>query len=329
MSDLHEANQPSKLKLLTGFACIYIIWGSTYLAIRFAIETIPPFLMAGVRFLIAGSALYCWARARGAQKPTLVQWRSAGVIGALLLLVGNGGVTLAEQRIPSSIAALIIATVPLWIVLQDWIWHGGARPNRRVVIGLGMGLLGVLLLVGPGQVAGENGIDLLGVGILMISTTSWAAGSLFSRKASLPKSPLLATAMEMLLGGALLFAAGVLTGEPARVNLDALSLRSAISLGYLIVFGSLVAFTAYVWLLRVAAPARIATYAFVNPVIAIILGWGLADESFTLYTLVAASIIIVAVVLIITSQSRVRPSSAAKQARIVRADTAECLDEAT
>jgi drug/metabolite transporter (DMT)-like permease len=328
VNDLHEASRQSKLKLLAAFACIYVIWGSTYLAIRFAIETIPPLLMASVRFVIAGAVLYCWARIRGAQKPTLTQWRSAGIIGALLLLIGNGGVTLAEQRIPSSIAALIIATVPLWIVLQDWIWHGGARPNRRVVLGLALGLLGVLLLVGPGRVVGESAIDLLGVGILMISTTSWAAGSLFSRKADLPKSPLLATAMEMLAGGVLLLAAGVVTGEPARLNLDALSLRSVLALGYLTVFGSLVAFTAYVWLLRVVAPARIATYAFVNPVIAIVLGWWLAGEAFTLHTLVAASVIIIAVVLIITSQSRARPSTAAKQPKVVRPGTDGCLDEA-
>ena len=316
-------NQSFKVKVLAAFASIYIIWGSTYLGIRFAIETIPPFFMAGIRFVIAGAILYAWARLRGAEKPSFIHWRSAAVIGALLLFLGNGGVTWSEQRVPSGIAALLIATVPLWIVLQDWLWHGAARPSARVIAGLITGLIGMLLLVGPGQFLGEGGVDLIGVGVLMIATSSWAAGSLYSRKAKLPDSPFLSTAMEMLAGGFILLLFGFVTGVSSRMNPDAWSVRSTLALGYLIIFGSLVAFTAYVWLLRVVATERVATYAYVNPIIAMLLGWGFAGEQFTTDTLLAALAIIVAVILIITSQSRRPPTVAFPSPPVIQREDAE------
>lgn len=299
----------SKVRLIAAFAAIYTVWGSTYLAIRFGVESIPPFLMAAMRFIIAGLIMYPWARLRGAQPPTRIEWRSAAIIGTLLLFIGNGGVTWAEQRVPSGIAALLVGTVPIWIVLLDWLWHGAARPRPGVMIGLGVGFVGVLMLIGTDQLFGHNQIDLSGTGVLLIATVAWAVGSLYSRKAVLPSSPALATSMEMLAAGVVLLLAAGITGEFQRFDPAMVSARSWLSVGYLSLFGSIVGFTAYVWLLRVAHASRVATYAYVNPVIAIFLGWSLAGEEFTAQMLLAAAIIILAVVLIITNQSK--PTSGA------------------
>ncbi len=296
--------QASRSRLIAAFAAVYVVWGSTYLAIRFGVETIPPFMMAGMRFVFAGIALYAWARFRGALPPTRIEWRSAAIIGTLLLFVGNGGVTWAEQRVPSGITALLVATVPMWIVLIDWLWYGAVRPRPGAVAGIIVGLIGVVMLIGPDQLFGHNRIDLGGVGVLMVACVSWAVGSLYSRTAVLPASPLMATSMEMLAGSVVLFIAAAFNGEFQRFDPAAVSLRSWLSVGYLSVFGSIIGFTAYVWLLRVAHASRVATYAYVNPVIAIFLGWSLAGEQFAVQMLVAAAIIILAVVLIITNQSK-------------------------
>jgi drug/metabolite transporter (DMT)-like permease len=284
------------------FAAIYLIWGSTYLAIRFAIETLPPFFMAGARFITAGALLYTWAWLRGAPRPTRLHWREAAVVGGLMLLGGNGGVTWAEQRIPSGLAALLVATVPLWVVLLDGIRPGGTRPSGRVAAGLGLGLAGVALLIGPGNLSGGQSVDLFGTTVVLFAALAWAAGSLYSRQAHLPAAPLQGVALEMLAGGAWLLLAGGVTGEGARLDLDGASLRSLLALGYLIVFGSIVAFSAYLWLLRVSTPTRASTYAFVNPVIAVFLGWALADESLTAQTLLAAAVIVAAVAIITTGR---------------------------
>lgn len=294
----------SKAKVIAAFAAIYTVWGSTYLAIRFGVETIPPFMMAAIRFILAGSLLYPWARFRGAKPPTRIEWRSAAIIGSLLLFLGNGGVTWSEQRVPSGIAALLVSTVPIWIVLLDWLWHGATRPRPGAIVGLLVGFVGVSMLIGTDQLFGQNRIDLWGVAVLFVATVSWAVGSLYSRKAVLPSSPLLATSMEMLAaGGVLLIVAGI-SGEFQKFDPSLVSTRSWLSVGYLSVFGSIVGFSAYVWLLRVAHTSRVATYAYVNPVIAIFLGWSFAGEEFTVQMLLAAAVIILAVVLIITNQAK-------------------------
>ena len=290
-----------RLKLVLAFAAVYLIWGSTYLAIRLAIETLPPFLMAGVRFLIAGVLLYAWARWRGAPRPARTHWLAAATVGGLMLLGGNGGVVWAEQRVPSGLTAVLIATVPLWIALLEWV-QGGVRPGGRVAGGLMMGLAGIALLVGPGELAGAEGIDLVGAAVLLVASLSWAIGSLYSRRARLPSSPLLATAMEMLAGGLLLLLAALVTGQVSDLNPSQISLQSVLALVYLIVFGSLVAFTAYVWLLRVTLPSHAATYAYVNPVVAVFLGWAVGGEPLTARTLLAAAIIVGAVVIITASR---------------------------
>jgi drug/metabolite transporter (DMT)-like permease len=304
-----------RARLIAAFAAVYVIWGSTYLAILYAIETLPPFLMAGARFLVAGTVLYGWARLRGVPRPRLVHWRSAAIVGAFLLLGGNGGVVWAEQRVPSGLAALLVATVPLWMVVFESLRPTGVRPGRGVWVGLALGLAGVAFLVGRGELAGGRGADPLGAAVLIMASMSWACGSIYARGARLPESPLLATGMEMLSGGALLTVAGLLTGEWGRLALDQVSPRSLWSLLYLIVMGSLVGFTAYIYLLQKTTPALASTYAFVNPMVAVFLGWALAGEAVTPRTLLAAAVIVTAVVVIITSRSRsVAPRRAAKPA---------------
>lgn len=296
-------------KLIAAFAAVYIIWGSTYLAIRFAIETLPPFLMASARFLVAGGVLYAWARARGGAKPRGVHWQSALIIGGLLLLGGNGAVVWAEQRVPSGVVALVVAIVPLWMVLLDWLWIGAARPTRRVWIGLALGLVGLGMLIGPAAIFGEGQVDLLGVGAVVLGSLSWAIGSLHSRRAPQASTPLVATGMQMLGGGVLLLLLGVATGELGRLDPGAVSLRSALALLYLIVAGSIIAFSAYIWLLKVTTPARVSTYAYVNPVVAVLLGWLMADEPLTPRMLIA-SVVIVGAVAMITMTGRGGKASA-------------------
>jgi drug/metabolite transporter (DMT)-like permease len=302
MSDAGTARRASVLHVAVALGAVYLIWGSTYLAIRFAIETIPPFLMAGARYLTAGALLYGWSRLRGAPRPSLVHWRSAGIIGALLLLLGNGGVVWSEQRVSSGLVALLVSTEPLWIVLLVWFRDRGQRPGGRVIAGLLLGCAGLVLLVRPGSSSG--GLDPLGVVAVLIASLSWAWGSVYSQRAKLPSSPLLSTAMQMLAGGALLLLAATLTGEPAHFALAQVSTRSLLSLAYLVVFGAIIAFTAYVWLLRAAPPVLVSTYAYVNPVVAVLLGWALAGEPLARGTLIAAAVILTGVALISSAQGK-------------------------
>jgi drug/metabolite transporter (DMT)-like permease len=283
-------------------ATVYVLWGSTYLAMRLAIVTIPPFLMAATRHTIAGALLYSFARLRGAPRPRPEHWRSTAIIGALLLLLGNGGVVWAEQRVSSGMAALLICSEPMWIVLFAWMRRDGRRPSPLVVAGLLVGFAGLVLLVRPGH-GGAVAVDRLGVVAVLIASISWAAGSLYVQRATLPSSPLLATAMQMLCGGGLLFAASALTGEPARFALSQVSAGSVLAVLYLVVFGSLIGFTAYTWLLRSASPVLVSTYAYVNPVVAVFLGWLLVHEPVTSGTLLGAAVILAGVALITTAST--------------------------
>jgi drug/metabolite transporter (DMT)-like permease len=297
-----QSTTPARWQVLAAFAAIYFIWGSTYVAIRVGLETIPPFLMAGFRFLIAGSFLFGVARLQGVPMPTQIHWKWALIVGAFLLLAGNGGVTWAEQMLPSGIAALLVATVPLWMVLLDWLRPGGVRPAGQVFAGLGLGLFGILLLVSQGNVSGE--INLLAAVALVFTSLMWATGSLLSRQAKLPDSLLMGTGMEMLCGGVLLTLLGTLVGDWSRLDVSAISLDSALAVGYLIFFGAIISYTAYIWLLKVVPAARVATYAFVNPAVAVFLGWALMGEPMTPQTLLAAAIIIVAVIIITSFRAR-------------------------
>ena len=293
-----------RLRIALAFLSIYTIWGSTYLAIRFAIETFPPFLMAAIRFLIAGGVLYAWMRLRGASRPTRANWKAAIVVGGLLLLVGNGGVTKAEQVIPSSLAAVLITTVPIWMALLELLRKDRIVPTLHVVIGLVLGFGGVILLVGPGDLGGSGGLNPLWAGVLIFAALSWAIGSVYSRNAPLPTTPLLGSGMEMLAGGALLLGASLISKEWAGFQPGNVSFLSLVSFIYLIIFGSLVGFSSYVWLLTKTTTARVSTYAYVNPVVAVFLGYFLAAEQLTLRTLLASSVIVIAVVVITTFKSR-------------------------
>ena len=298
----HRAATVSTAHVAIALATVYVLWGSTYLAMRLAIATIPPFTMAAVRHFTAGAILYAFARLRGAPRPRAAHWRSTAIIGALLLLLGNGGVVWAEQRVSSGMAALLICSEPMWIVMFAWLRRDGRRPSPLVVAGLLVGLAGLALLVRPG-LGGGGAVDPLGVVAVLISSISWAAGSLYVQRATLPSSPLLATSMQMLCGGLLLFATGALTGEPARFALSQVSTGSILAVLYLIVFGSLIGFTAYTWLLRSASPVLVSTYAYVNPVVAVFLGWALASEPVTPDMLLGATVILGGVALITTASS--------------------------
>lgn len=298
------------LGIVIALGLVYVIWGSTYLAIRFADATLPPLLMAGVRFLIAGALLYVGSRATGAPNPTPRQWRSAGVVGALLLGVGNGTVTYVEQRVPSGVAALLVALVPLWMALLVWLRPGGARPTLRVAAGLALGLVGVGALALHGGGPGGQGLNPLAL-LLIVSSACWAWGSLYAQRVELPPSPLMSTAVEMLVGGAALLLLAVVTGEPGALAGHHISTKSLLALGYLIIFGSIVAYTAYTWLLRQASPALVSTYAYVNPVVAVLLGWAFAGEALTIWTLISAAIIVASVALITLPKRRPRATLAA------------------
>jgi drug/metabolite transporter (DMT)-like permease len=292
----------SRAQIVAAFASIYIIWGSTYLAIRYAVETIPPFLMGGTRFLVSGALLYIWSRYRGAPRPTRLHWRNAVIAGGFLLLGGNGAVVWAEQFVPSGLTALLVSILPFWLVIIEWVRPPRKRPTGAVLVGLVLGFVGIIVLVGPGNIGGNGDVSLVGAVVLILGSLSWAIGSFWSRDAELPKSGLLTTGIEMLGGGALLIIVGALSGEFSHLDVHHISRASAVGLGYLITFGSLLGFTSYIWLLDKVSPAHLGTYAYVNPLVAVVLGWAIAGERLSIRTGVAAAIVICAVALITTAR---------------------------
>jgi drug/metabolite transporter (DMT)-like permease len=293
----------SRAQIAAAFASIYIIWGSTYLAIRYAVETIPPFLMGGTRFLVSGALLYVWARYRGAERPAKPHWRNAIIAGGFLLLGGNGAVVWAEQFVPSGLTALLVSILPFWLVIIEWIRPPRKRPGPAVLVGLALGFVGIIVLVGPGNFGGQGDVRPIGAIVLILGSLSWAIGSFWSRDARLPESGLLTTGMEMLGGGVLLIIVAALAGEFSRFDPHGVSRASAVGLLYLITFGSLLGFTSYIWLLDKVSPARLGTYAYVNPIVAVLLGWAIAGERLSARTAVAAAIVICAVALITTART--------------------------
>ena len=294
-------------KIWAALLAVYLVWGSTYLGIRFAIETIPPFFHAAVRFLIAGTFLFIWRRMAGDPAPTKRQWRSAVIVGVLLLVGGNGLISLAEISIPSGVAALIVATIPMFMVLIEALRPGGVKPSRGQVFGLLVGFSGVALLIGPAEFGGARGFSLLGGGIAVSAAFLWALGSIYNRNTDLPESTLLFTGMEMLTGSLGLFIVSGLMGEFGQLNITAISTRSWLGLLYLITFGSLIGFTSYAYLLRNAPVSLISTYPYVNPIVAILLGSVMAQEALNGRILLAALIIVGSVVLINTAKKPAPP----------------------
>ena len=288
-----------KTKVWVALLALYIVWGSTYLAIRFAVETIPPFMHASLRFLISGAILYIWRRMAGDEAPTLSNWKATAIVGAALLLGGNGLVAWAEQTVPSGIAALMISTSPFWLVLFEAARSGGVKPTWQSIVGLILGFGGVFLLIGPAEILGTSGrFDTFGIILLLLAPISWSMGSIYARGADMPKSTLLGTGMEMLTGAVALFLVSLVKGELSGFSFGQVSSQSWLGLLYLITFGSLVGFVAYGWLLHNAPVSLLSTYAYVNPVVAVFLGWLFANEKLTPQMGVASTIIIASVILI-------------------------------
>ncbi len=292
----------SPVRIAVALGALYVVWGSTYLAIRVVVETIPPLTGSAVRFLIAGSLLYAATIRSGdasGDRPGRREWRDAAIIGGLLLAGGNGLLAIGEQTVPSGIAALIIATLPLWVAILGRIFFGVVL-TRTIVAGTVIGFAGVAVLVWPS--GGSGGLDPFGVAVCLLSPVFWATGSLFSRTAHHPRRPLVGTAMQMLAGSAVLFALAVVTGDIFRLRPAEITTASLAAVAYLILVGSLVGYTAYVWLLRVAPISLVSTYAFVNPVIAVLLGWLILAEPLEPRTVAAGAIIVVAVAVIVRAR---------------------------
>lgn len=294
--------RPSRLLVVLAFAAVYILWGSTYLGIRLAIETLPGFLMAGVRFSLAGAILLTFSLLKGQRfVSSMSEWRKAFLVGALLLLCGNGGVTWAEKYVATGLVALLVSTEPLWVVILNWILTR-KRPNSKVLLGVLIGLAGVTLLVSDGlsQVNGRSWLSLVGGGVVILAALGWAAGSVYTNRHPIDAPTSMASGMQMLAGGSLLLILALISGDAGRLNLSNASWTSIGAFFYLLVFGSLIGFTAYSWLLNNVTPSMATTYAYVNPVVAVFLGWLIAGEPLTRRILFAAAIIISSVILITT-----------------------------
>lgn len=283
--------------LVAAYLAIYFIWGSTFLAISFAVETLPPLIMGGVRFLLGGAILYALGRLCGSARPQPANWSAAIALGSVMVLIASGGTVWAQQFVSSGLTAVLATTVPLWIVLLEWLRPGGSRPDFRIAAGLLGGFSGVVFLIAPGQGEAGQDIHLVGVGVLLFTSVAWAAGSLYARTARVATSPPLATGMQMLAGGAMLLVAGLTAGEGSRLNLSAVSTASWLATGFLVV-STIVAFTAYNWLLTVDSPSRVATYAYINPVVAVLLGWQIAGEHLNGRAIIALGVILGSVAII-------------------------------
>ncbi|MHC1762098.1 MAG: EamA family transporter [Negativicutes bacterium] len=286
------------VNIILGLLAIYIFWGGTYVGIKLAMETIPPFFMAGLRFLVAGIIMYVWMHYKGVQKPSVKHWLRAGVLGILMPFIGNGGIVWAVQIIPSGVAALLVGTVSLWMVILNWLWFDKEQPNMMTLVGVAIGFVGVYILIGPGKIISGDPINPLGILILLVASLSWALGSLYSRRAKLPQSPFMTTAIEMIVGGAAFLIVSLFAGEWKEFNLKDITAVSIWSLGYLILFGSIIGFTVYAWLIKTTSPTLVSTYAFVNPVVAVFLGWLILAEPFNVRILIATLTIVLAVSII-------------------------------
>lgn len=324
---------PPRVMVVAAFAAIYLIWGSTYLAIKYAVEGVPPFLMSGVRFFVAGAILYLWSALRDLRAAPNANpaertvsrahaWRDAFIVGALLIVGGTGLVAWAELSVPSGMTSLILATTPLWMVLLENVGHGGRAPAPRVFAGVAVGLIGLGILVWPSLASTAGSISLLGVGALTVSALTWSIGALYSRRATVPTSPARATGMQMIAGALLSVLTGLALGEHRGLSLQTLTPVSVLALGYLIVAGALVGFSAYLWLMRMSTPSRVATHAYVNPVVAVLLGWAVAGEPISSRTAIAMAVIVGAVILIVSTPSVAKATTRAPSpldaARVMR-----------
>ena len=292
------------MRIVLAFAAVYVLWGSTYLFIRYAIDTIPPFVLGATRFIASGAVLYALARWRGAPKPTAHELRLAALTGVLMLGFGNGAVMWAEKSIPSGVVALIVSSVPIWVVIIDWLRPQGNRPRRSMLAGLALGFIGMVILIGPRAIVGQGHVDEVAAGVLLVGSVSWSLGTLLTRWSTRPGSPLVFAALQMLAASAAMLIGSLVMGEWSGLTWAAVSGRSRFSWVYLVIFGSIIGYTAYVYLLGVVSAAKASTYAYVNPVIAVVLGWAFANEPLGWRTVIAASVILGGVAIITSSQGK-------------------------
>jgi drug/metabolite transporter (DMT)-like permease len=293
---LHKKN--IQLKIFLAFSAIYILWGSTYLANKYAIETIPPIIVSGLRFLIAGTILYAIERPKVKIKPKWAHWKESLIIGFLMLSIGNGGIVWAQKKVPSGLTALLVSSTPIWLIIIDWLRPNGVKPKKWVIFGIILGFTGIAFLISPDKYSGENSIDFLGFSMLLIASIAWASGTMYSRHAHIMESPFLSISMHMLCGGTILILFSLIIGDFQNFNPWEISIHSIIAVSYLVVAGSLLGFTAYLWLMRKKPPVLVSTNSFINPVVAIFIGWAIAGEIVTLKMLIASVIIIISVIVI-------------------------------
>lgn len=309
----------SRVNLVLAFAAVYVIWGSTYLAIRFAVETLPPFVMMGTRFLLGGAFFYVWTRSQGVPLPSRNQVTWTSIVGILMLCGGTGVVGWAEQWVPSGLTALIISGSPFWFVLFDWLRPNGMKPNRTTALGLVIGFAGIVILIGPDKIASGGAVDLVAAGALIVASACWALGSIASRHVDMPMSQQMTAAIQLLAAALVCIGFGLLTGEGSELHWEAMSIKSLAALGYLTVFGA-VAYAAYVWLLKVCPPSKVSTYAYVNPLVAVVLGTTLGGEQFTLRIALASAVIIGAVVVITAAKARKAETQPATRLQVADAE---------
>jgi drug/metabolite transporter (DMT)-like permease len=292
-----------KYKIILGFAAIYLLWGSTYLAIKIGVETIPPFLLVGLRCLTASLLFFAWGKLVKASGPNSKQWMTASIAGILMIAGGTGFVTWAEKTVPSGLASLLVAMVPFWIVLFDWLRPSGTRPNKVTVIGLLIGFIGITALINPTDIGGFAEIDYFGASLLIFATIFWAGGSIYSRYSDMPESKIVSIGIQLFSGGIFVMIISLLKEDVFTLDWSSISTDSILALIYLIIFGS-AGYAAYVWLIKVVDPSKVATYAYVNPVIALLLGSLLADELISLWTISCSILILGAVIIIVTSKKQ-------------------------
>jgi drug/metabolite transporter (DMT)-like permease len=292
----------NRMRIVLAFAAVYVLWGSTYLFIKYATEAIPPFLLGFLRFIIAGGLLYAAARWRGAARATAHEWKLAALSGILMLGVGNGAVMWSVQRIPTGVAALIVSSTPIWVVVLDWLRPRGVRPKRSMFVGLALGLIGMVILIGPRAIIGEGHVDEIGAGVLIAGSIGWALGTLVTRHTDRPGSPLVFASLQMMVAAVAMLVISVGLAEFPRFSVEDLTARALWSVVYLVIAGSIIGFTAYVYLLGVVSAAKASTYAYVNPIIAVLLGWAFANEPLGLRTVVAAGVILAGVAIITATQ---------------------------
>ncbi len=300
--DHKVASASLRLKIALAFGAIYLIWGSTFLATRYAVTTIPPFLVSGTRFFVAGCALFAFARVRNRERLTWRMWRAAIAMGSLFFLICHGGVSWAAQHVSSGVSALLMSSISMWTAILEWVRPSAAKPGSKIMISLLIGFAGIAMLVIRPEVLAGSTFGSVGAGVVLVGAFSWAAGTVLTRRMPLPSSTVLSASMQMIGGGGLLLLFAVLSGQAAKLHIGAISTQSWLAMLFLTAIGSLVGFTCYIWLLGVASPTRVATYAYVNPIIALFLGWVVGGEQLSLRSLIASVIVVGSVGTIIASR---------------------------